>query len=334
MKGAVWRLLVVGALALVAVVVVGGGSAGNRLADASFEAIPAPGSVTYGKTIAYNAIFDNISKANFTHVEFRQLRPVATFAGQTYAAAFVAASCGALDDKGDTDPTNDEVVCSFGELRADDAPEELITVWRAPTIPSSTGCPDCLQSDAMWLIKEGKLTNSNESFPLHEDVELLGNQGTQELLRASSYELPGQCPSGGFNLSTNQTLSRDNPVASSFCLPSFVADATYLGLATTITEVQGNARRSEVCIAALGETCGASYQAADFGPAVVRYRFDVFNPALKGPITEVRHNGELLTPATCQRTENPECLVSLTYDQSTRTWTIVATSETNGPYSW
>ena len=83
-------------------------------------------------------------------------------------------------------PTNDELVCDFGELRPDDPPEELTVVWQAPTIPSPTGCGACLASDAVWLIKEGKPTNGNESQPFHRDVELLGNQGTEELLRASS----------------------------------------------------------------------------------------------------------------------------------------------------
>ena len=333
--------LVVACLAVIgAAIAVAGGGAGNRVPAGTFEAIPAPGSVTYGKTIAYGATYANVNKANFTHVVFRQFRPVATFGGQKYPATLVKKSCGALDEKGDADPTNDELVCDFGELRPDDPPEELTVVWQAPTIPSPTGCGACLASDAVWLIKEGKPTNGNESQPFHRDVELLGNQGTEELLRASSYVLPEDvdpnCLPGGFNLSTNnQPLSKDNPVTSGFCLPPFVTDAVHLGLAVTITEFKGNARRSDVCVAALGETCGVDYAAADFGPDVVLYVFNVYGPALKGgPITAVSHNGEVLTPETCKREENPECLVSLTYDKTTQVHTIMATSETNGSWTF
>lgn len=331
-----WRLVVACLAVIGAAVAVAGGSAGNRLADPIFEAIPAPGSVTYGENIAYRSELDNNNKAVFTHVEYRQFRPVATFGGVVYPAAFVDSSCGTLDDKGDLDLTNDEIVCDFGELRPEDAPEELVTVWTAPTIPSATGCADCLTSNAIWLIKEGKQTNENESYPRSSKAELLGDQPTQESLRASGYELPGLgvCSSGESNLRTNQTLTKDNPVSSSFCLPSFVADATHLGLATKITELKGNARQSEVCIAALGETtCGTGSESADFGPDVVTFEFRVFNPGLKGgPIKEVSHNGVVLTPATCAASN--ECLVSLTYDQSTQIWTIIATSETNGPWNW
>ena len=314
-----WRLLVACLAVIGAAIAVAGGSAGNRVPSGTFEAIPAPGSVTYAKTIAYGATFENINKANFTHVVFRQFRPVATFGGQKYPATLVKTSCGALDTKGDADLTNDELVCDFGELRPDDPPEELTVVWRAPTIPSPTGCGACLASDAVWFFKEGKPTNGNETLRLHEDVELLGNQGTEELLRASSYVLPEEvdpdCLPNGFNLTTNnQALSKDNAVTSGFCVPSFVGDGVHLGLAATITEFKGNARRSDVCIADLGETCGEGSEAADFGPDVVLYEFNVFGPALKGgPIKAVSHNGEVLTPETCARDENPECLVSLTY---------------------
>lgn len=312
-----------------------GGSAGNRLADPVFEALPAPGSVTYGENIAYRSQLDNDNKAVFTHVEFRQFRPVATFGGQVYPAEFVDSSCGTLDDKGDIDLTNDEIVCSFGDLRPEDAPEELVTIWKAPTIPSQTGCAKCLTSNAVWLIKEGKTTNENESFPRFSEAELLGDQPTAESLRAAGYQLPraGACASGQSDLSTNKTLTKDNPVSSSFCLPSFVADATHLGLATKIVEIKGDARQSEVCIAQLGDSCDPESTPADFGPDVVTFEFRVFNPGLKGgPIKKVSHNGVVLTPETCE--ESNECLVSLTYDQATQIWTIIATSETNGPWNW
>ena len=333
--------LVVACLAVIgAAIVVAGGSAGNRDLEtgSTFQAIPAPGSVTYGENIAYSATLENTNKANFTHVEFRQSRPVATFGGISYYAEELpgARSCGVLETKGDTDPANDEVVCQFGDLAPGDPAEELTIVWKAPTIPSATGCGDCLTSVGTWLIKEAKATNGNETFSRLVKAELLGDQPTQESLRASGYELPRPtaCAPGDSNLRTNQSLTKDNPVSSSFCLPPFVAGATQIGLATKITELKGNARQSEVCIAQLGDDCGPGTTPADFGPAVVTFEFRVFNPALRGPITEVFHNGEQLTLTTCTRAVNPECLVSLTYDQNTKIWTIIATSETNGPWNW
>ena len=71
---------------------------------------------------------------------------------------------------------------------------------------------------------------------------------------------------------------------------------------------------------------------ADFGPSVVKFEFRVFNPGLKGgPIRQVTHNGEPVTPETCA--ESNEC-AEITYDQATQIWTIIATSETNGPWNW
>ena len=52
----------------------------------------------------YGATYANVNKANFTHVVFRQFRPVVTFGGQKYPATLVKKSCGALDEKGDADP--------------------------------------------------------------------------------------------------------------------------------------------------------------------------------------------------------------------------------------
>ena len=210
-------------------------------------------------------------------------------------------------------------------------------VWKAPTIPSQTGCVSCLVASGTWLIKEGRLSNpSTETFPVGPvPAQLLATDGSQETLRAGGYEL-GACTSGGSSLKTNQAVGPSNPVATSFCLPAFATSGTDIGLATTITEEQGNARKSEVCIAALGQNCGGTYTAADFGPSTVTYVFTVADDALpKGyKITQVFHNGELLTDETCERTENPECLVSIDLNNKTKIWTIVATSETNGPWNW
>jgi len=325
-----WRLLVACLVVIAAAIAVAGGSAGNREGEGTLVAVPGPGSVTYQENIAYTATFDNMSGSVFTHVTFEMTAPIATFEGNEYPATFVAASCPVTIVSG-------VVSCDFGQLRPEEVPERLTMVWKAPTIPSPTGCASCLVASGTWLIKEGRLSNpSTETFPVGPvPAQLLASDGSQENLRAGGYEL-GACTSGGSSLKTNQAVGLSNPVATSFCLPAFATSGTEIGLATTITEEQGNAHKSEVCIAALGQNCGGTYTAADFGPSTVTYVFKVADAALpKGyKITQVFHNGELLTAATCARTVNPECLVSIDLDNKTKIWTIIATSETNGPWTW
>lgn len=323
-----WRLMAACLAVLGAAIAVAGGSAGNRDGNGTLAAVPGPGSVTYGENIAYTATFDNTSGAVFTHVVFRMPAPIATFEGDEYPATFVAASCPVTI-------ANGVVSCDFGQLRPEEVPERLTMVWKAPTIPSQTGCPSCLVADGSWFIKEGKATNGNEEFPVGPvPARLLAAEASQETLAAGGYEL-GAC-TGGSSLKTNQAVSAANPVSTSFCLPAFATSGTDIGLATTITEEPGNAQKSEVCIAALGQNCGGTYTAADFGPSQVTFVFRVADAALpKGyKITQVFHNGEFLTAATCARTVNPECLVSISLDNRTKIWTIIATSETNGPWTW
>jgi hypothetical protein len=329
--------LVVACLAVIgAAVAVSGGSAGNRDGDPTFKAVPGPGSVTYGENIAYSATLDNTSKATFTQVKFQQSVPVATWEGEEYPAGNpVAASCPYTI-------TDGVLTCTLAQLAPNDPPARVTIVWQAPTIPSPTGCDGCLTSHGTFFIKEGKPTNGNEEIPaggIDEAADLLAGESSQETLLAGGYELAA-CTAGGSSLKTNQAVSLQNPVASSFCLPSFAPQGPDLGLATTITELEDNAHQSEACIAALGEDCAdpEGYVAADFGPGVVTYTFKVAADALPNgyKITQVFHNGEELTAETCERTENPECLVSITLEnfQGTKIWTIIATSETNGPWNW
>ena len=314
---------------LAAAIGAGGGSAGNRTADVTFDAFPGPGSVTYEENIAYTLTFENTGGSNFTHVEGRQRVPVATFEGTEYPATLIASTCGAVIQ-------GNEAICSFGNLPPGSPPVEATLVWRAPTIPSATGCDGCLVSGSRWFIKEGKETNANEVFP-SEDVaaSLLGGEGTDEKLNAGSYEITAcSDPLGAGSLRTNRVVSLADPVSSTFCIPSVIPTATDLGHTTTITELPGNARHSEVCIAALGQDCTPGYLEADFSPEVVTFVFRVADAALpKGyKITQVFHNGVLLTATTCA--VNQECVLSIKLDNKTKVWTIVATSPTNGLWDW
>ena len=323
------RLMVACLAVLAAAIAVAGGSAGNRDGLGTLEAVPGPGAVTYDENIAYTATFDNTSGAVFTQVKFQMPVPVATFDGIQYPASFVKASCDAVLQGG-------VLTCEFGQLRPDDTPERLTVVWKAPTIPSATGCASCLTASGIWLIKEGKQTNTNESFPVGPvHAQLLGGQGSQETLSAGGYEL-GACTPGGASLSTNQAVGLANPVATSFCLPAFATSGTDIGLATTITEQAGNARHAAVCIAALGTNCGPSHVDAIFLAPYVRHVFRVSDAALgKDKITEISHNGEVL-PSCVDEPDNANgCVVSITPPKGNpKIWVIVATSPTNGPWNW
>ena len=324
-----WRLSIACLAVIVAAVAVAGGSAGNRDGIGTLAAVPGPGSVTYGENIAYSATFDNTSGAVFTQVKYQMPLPVATFGGTDYPAELVASSCGAT-------VTNGVVTCSFGQLRPSDPPQRLTLVFRAPTLPSATGCPTCLVASGTWLIKEGKATNGNESFPVGPvPAKLLAGQGSQETLTAGGYEL-GACTPGGASLSTNQALSAANPVATSFCLPPFATSGIDLGLATTITEETGNAQKSKVCIAALGTNCGSDDEAV-FSAPYVTHVFRVLDSALPNgyKITEVRHNENVLPLCSDDPDNEDGCVVAITPPRGQpKVWTILATSPTNGPWNW
>lgn len=346
--------LVVACLALIgAVIAVAGGSAGNREGEVTFKAEPGPGAVTYGQNIAYSSTFDNTTgSSTFTQVRFVQRRPQATLGGTTYTAEnLVKTSCAAtawfIDQKNDTDPRNDEFVCNVQQqLKPEDTPAKVVTVWSIPaSIASPDGCASCLTTQAVWLIKERKATNGNETFPSPDpatvSAQLLAGTGSKETLRAGGFEL-GACTGSAKSLSTNQDVNKDNPVATSFCLPPFATSGVNVGIATTITELKNDAHTSEVCIAELGTNCGDStYKTKDFGPDdFVTFEFHVAADALPNgyKITQVFHNSPTALPM-CDPDVAPGdngCVVSidLVNEKGTKTWVIIARSETNGSWVW
>jgi uncharacterized repeat protein (TIGR01451 family) len=329
MKRVGWRLLVACIAVVTAAIAVAGGGAGNRVGTPTLEPLPGPGAVSYGENIAYTATFSNDGNSTFTHVTFEMAPPVVTTTGEKLS--FVASSCGPADASG-------ALTCDFGSL-ASKGVERLTVVWKAPDGASEPGCTACIAANATWLINENKPTNGNESFTLLQPVtaDLIGTSTTEPVnqqLRAGGYEL-ASCGASGSNLSTNQAVSKNDPVATSFCLPDFATTATDLGLATTITETAGNPRVSEVCVAALGQNCPAGAR-ADFGVSggVISFTFLVSADALPKnyKITKVFHDGHEVTSKTCA--QDNECVVSIKLDKKKGIWTILTTAETNGPWSW
>ncbi len=167
------RRLVVACLALIgaATIAVAGGSAGNDNRDGvgTLVAVPGPGAVTYGENIAYRSTFTNAnanSGSVFTQTKLVLNPPVAP----GVSAKGVISSCGTFD------PVTGVLTCEFGQLRPGDPPIVVTVVWNVAAIDpnAAPGCPDCLVADGTWLIKEGKPTNANESFPVEATAALLG----------------------------------------------------------------------------------------------------------------------------------------------------------------
>jgi hypothetical protein len=321
-----WRLAVACLAVVGAAIAAAGGGAGNRTADITFAADPGPLSVTYEENIAYTSTAKNTGASQFTQVEFRQKAPVATIGSETKSATLVSSNCGAVMQ-------GDEAVCILGRLDSQ-ATVTVTLVWQVPKMSSQTGCTNCLTTSGTWVIKEGKPTNANEVFQTGVvNASLLGGEGTQEKLKAGSFEIAACADAfGPASLRTNRTVNKDDPLSTAFCLPA----VTGIGNSTAITELAGDPKHSEVCIAALGLNCSSGSPApANFAPQVVTFVFRVFqgpNGLPNNYVFQVTHNGVLLTAATCQQSQ--ECLVGVTFDKPSSTYTIVATSPTNGSWGW
>ncbi len=336
-----WRLLVACLAVIGAAIAAAGGSAGNREGTGTLVPQPGPGAVTYGENIAYKATFTNDSGAVFTQSKYVMPPPV-TSAGEK--ATPVSASCGAFD-------AGNVLNCQFGQIRPG-GKVELTVVWKTPSGATKPGCTDCLDAGGTFLIKEGKQTNFNESFPVGALASLIGvssNDPVNSNQRAGGFELKGCDSTTPTSLVTNQAIdATTNPVTTALCFPaSFLANGAAGGVATTITEPSSSSpnylRQSEVCVAKPGTNCGdGTYLPQDFGPAVITVTIQVSDLALKADpslpkgykIEKIFHNGEELTAATCARAVNPECVISIKLDNQKKVWTIVATSEINGPWNW
>jgi hypothetical protein len=346
-----WRrfaLLCLVAGGAIAILVPGGG-AGNRVGNATLVAVPGPGAVTFGQNIAYTATFSNDSGAVFTHVTFEMPAPTIDNSPAATIQAFShPESC--------TAESNTLLTCDFGQLRpGNPSPEITVTVvWRVTGSPSQPGCmvdttsdpaKTCLHATSTWLIKENKATNGNETFDAVENADLIGAsdndaQAPSARQRAGGYELGGCTADDPVTLSTDQSLdSANNPVSTSFCLPSFTAGAD-AGLQSTITEPPSTsadyARASDVCIADAGEDCSdPDYQAKEFTANPITFTFRVAGGALPNgyKITSVTHDGATVREGACDDATG-FCVVSIDFDHKNKEWTLVVTSPTNGHFSW
>jgi hypothetical protein len=350
MKRARWRLGVACLAVVAAAFAVSGGSAGNRTAGVTFEYLPGD-SFTYGQMFATETAITNNGSSMFTQLTVHHAIPT-TGGANPVPVELKGSSCGAV-------VVGNEAVCSFDQLSS----KSTLTVtflWQAPA--TGAGCTACLTTNGYWTIKEGKATNANESFPFVDGTgpflaSLLGDDPSSERKKAGGYETAGiassACTAGAGNLHTNPALSKDDPVASTICLPegfTIPAGSSALGYSSTITEVStkpSNGAHKElgqsiVCVAALGQACVDGYTPVNWGTLRSRQIFRILQDALKGPkqITVVFHNGSQLPPCTGTNA-NPNfpdgCVVQIIPPPANVTpevWTVIADAPTNGPWSW
>ena len=349
MKRTRWRLVVACLAVTGAAIAVAAGGAGNREGTGTLVPQPGPGAVTYGENIAYKATFSNDGGSMFTQTKYVMAPPV-TSGAET--ATPVASSCGTFD-------SSDVLTCNFGQLPPG-AKVELTVVWKTPSGATKPGCKvdlaanpivECLKAEGTWLIKEGKTTNGNETFPVSALASLIGvssNDPVNSSQRAGGFELVGCNKDNPSSLATNQAINATtNPVTTSYCLPATFTAGAAEGVASTISEPASDsvnfAHQSEVCIAKPQTNCGDStYVAAEFADFVT-FTFRVADEALQSPgkpkytITQVFHNGNLLPKCTDPNAlTNPDgCVVSITPPKGNpKIWTIVTQAKTNGPWSW
>lgn len=348
MRSAWVRLGLLCLAVIAAAVAVGGGSAGNpgnRVATGTFDALPGPGRVTYGENIAYRATFTNEGGSQFTKVTFRQSVPIAN----GVPAKLETHTC-------PTTPTivDGEFRCVFGSLGplTGDPPQLVVSVvWQVLPLVSNEGC-DCLTTTGRWTIKEGvnDPADPNDAFGTKTIVSTVLATGSEEPLEAGGYELPTAAvcdPLGAGNLRTFQTVSLDNKVATTICLPAnFPVNATDKGVATTIVEEalddnnpngHPGLGRARVCIAALGENCKEDDSHIPFAFSIanpVKFVFRIADAALlKGEkITEVFHNGESLP--MCPSTNVNGCYTSIQLNNKTKVWIVQAQAPGNGLWGW
>jgi len=264
MKRTRWRLVVACLAVTGAAIAVAAGGAGNREGTGTLVPQPGPGAVTYGENIAYKATFSNDGGSMFTQTKYVMAPPVTSGAEK---ATPVASSCGTFD-------SSDVLTCNFGQLPPG-AKAELTVVWKTPSGATKPGCKvdlaanpivECLKAEGKWLIKEGKTTNGNETFPVSALASLIGvssNDPVNSSQRAGGFELVGCNKDNPSSLATNQAINATtNPVTTSYCLPATFTAGAAEGVASTISEPASDsvnfAHQSEVCIAKPQTNCGDS----------------------------------------------------------------------------
>ena len=164
--------LVVACLALIgAVIAVAGGSAGNRNGVGSLDSPPRAGNRHVRREHLVRGEVHEPQPDERIGLHADEVRMTRRSDDVALPAKAGATSCGAFD------LLTDVLTCYVRHSFVPGAAVTLTVTWKAPGTASQPGCLvdvvagiHCLKADGTFLIKEGKQTNFNESFPVSEDA--------------------------------------------------------------------------------------------------------------------------------------------------------------------
>ena len=332
-----------------------GGSAGNRTAEVTFQALPGD-SVTYGESYATTTSFTNTGNSMFTQVQLRQLVPT----GASGSASLVTSSCGAVIE-------GNEAVCTFGKLSSGGTLTATL-VWGAPA--SGAGC-DRLSDDGRHMAHQGREADQLERGVRVPGRCLLGIAARRRRVageeegrrlrdarrRSRDVRLRGRQPAHepgaherrpGLLDGLPARHSRSRRAASSSDTRRR-SPRPRRGPRTARTRSSGSPSSAS---RTLGQSCVDGYTPVNWGTTnKARHIFKILESALSGPktITKVFHNAAELPKCSANPTFAQGCVVSITPPASSSTrsesssthspptpriWTVVADAPINGPWNW
>jgi hypothetical protein len=337
------RALATGAtLAAVALTIFGlvaaSAPAGNRNPSTyDFKADPGPSNITFGKNVAYKGQFSNTGKSNWVRVVFSQSVPYALLSDNSQLrATLVYSSC-------EPNPSAPPVVSGstyscpeISSLPAGSGLQKVTLVWQSALLPEGKTCgsPCQLTTTSTLSFKEGNETGTNDTFS--KGPILTSLLGVPDKERAGGYSI-AKCTDISSNptLTTNLTLTADNPTATKACEPTLPAnDLLNPGLTTTITEraalageTNGTTQVSEICIADVGLTCpGPPFNFATNGGTLATFVF-LYDKGTYGKITQMYEANRLVSE---DPTADPNCQV--VFDGSNQVSIATCHSSKNGPW--
>ena len=329
MKHARGRLVVACLAVAAAAIAVAGGSAGNRAGTPTLEAVPGPGAVSYGREHRVHGVV----------LERRQLDLHAHHVHD-----------GAAGDPGDRrDRHVREGVVRRGRLgwRAD-VRLRATQVRRARTAHGrveragrrlEAGCTgaNCLVANSTWLINENKSTNGNETFTQAETADLIGSSATragQQPASGRRLRDHGLRDRRGSSLNTNQAVSKNNPVATSFCLPGASRRPRPISGSRPRSRRQRATPARRRCASRPSVRTARPAPARTSAPPAASSRSrSGSRPTRCRRTTRSRRSSTTATRSRRRRApRDNECVTSIKLDRKTGIWKIVTTAETNGPW--
>ncbi len=283
---AVLAALVVFALAAAAA------PAGNRNPESSLVPSPGPAEINYGENVGYTATLVNSQSSTFTKVVYRHQVPTTLLAGASTAATLVYASCEPTRTSFPAYAPGGWYACpELSQLGSGDS-AKVLTVWKAPGLPSQGdnitcgGTTTCaLETMGEWSIKEGTGKTGSagpDTFETNPVTTPL-YAGSTDLTKARGYVLK-TCSSGSsLETSVVTPVGPANKLHTSVCastVPGASTDPLNPGLVVEIEEKAGPITEDvSLCIPRPGDSCSGVYTPWTFSPTAT-FSFTVDNRTL------------------------------------------------------